>query len=101
MPQPCAFIALRTSFCTQVGEAEVLGAERAGGVVARDAARVVGRAAGVEVDADEQVGLGRVGADVAGGDVVVHALRREEAAGDVVGPAGGSPSRPWYATRRR
>ena len=69
----------------QGGQPEVLRRERTGGVVAGHGARVVGGAAGVEVDANEDVCLGHVGAHVAGRHIVVHALGREEAARDVVG----------------
>src|ERR1019366_7375122 len=61
----------------QTGQALVGGGEGTGRVVEGDAARVLGAPAGVHVDADQGVGLGQVGAGVAGHDVVVGALDRQ------------------------
>jgi len=76
-PQPCAFMAARTSVWTSVA-ASGSAPRRVGRCRSRDAARVERGATGVEVDADEDVGLRHIGADVPGGHVVVLALDGEE-----------------------
>ena len=50
----------------QGGQPEVVGGERAAGVVRREAPGLVRRSPGVVVDAHEHLGVGIVGTDVAG-----------------------------------
>ena len=81
MPQPWAFMSASTSRLDQGRQREVGGGERSCGVVRREAPRVLGRCARIEIDADEGAGVGIVGTLVTGHDVVMRSLKGEDPAG--------------------
>ena len=68
----------------QVRQAQVVRRERPHGVVAGHRPGV-GRRARVEVDAEQDIGVGIVGAHVPGGHIVMGALDREDPVLDVAG----------------
>ena len=70
----------------QAGQAEVFAPERACTVISRDAASILRSAARVEVNPDQDRSMSQVGAPVPHRHVVVHALRSEDPAGEVLGP---------------
>ena len=85
MPQPWRSWRPRTSVCTSVARRRFWAEKGRSVSYPVTLPALSERAAGVEVDADEDVRLGHVGAHVPGGHVVVLALDGEEPAGDVAG----------------
>jgi len=62
----------------QVGQPQINGREGSGVVVGRDASSVLGGSTDVHVDADQNVGLGEVGAHIPSCHIIELALYGEE-----------------------